>query len=174
MEELPPTNPAQRVVDAENIWILDSILKDVIKRGTGRRARALERGDLAGKTGTTNDQKDGWFSGYNGRVVATVWVGFDKEAPMGKRETGARAALPAWIDYMRVALRDTKETQVARPTGLITIRIDPDTGLHVGADHPGAIFESFREGSVPDRANRSTENASGEVVSGCAAPEHLF
>lgn len=174
MEEFLPNKAAPRVVAAENAWIIDSMLKDVIKRGTGRRARVLGRGDLAGKTGTTNDQKDAWFSGYNGRVAATVWVGFDREAPMGRRETGARAALPAWIDYMRVALQGTNETELPRPPGLVTVRIDSDTGLLASADHPDAIFESFPEGSVPARADNSLEDLGSDAVREDTGREHLF
>ena len=174
MERLPPRRSAPRIVDAENVWIMNSILQDVIKRGTGRKAGVLAREDLAGKTGTTNDQKDAWFSGYNGRVVTTVWVGFDRVAPLGKRETGARAALPAWIDYMRAALDGIPETQMARPPGLITVRIDPDTGLLAGANHPNAIFESFREGSVPPRGGCSGTDGSQKATQRDIIPEHLF
>ncbi len=174
MEQLPPNRSAPRIIDAENVWIMNSILQDVIKRGTGRKARVLAREDLAGKTGTTNDQKDAWFSGYNGHVVTTVWVGFDHVAPLGKRETGARAALPAWIDYMRAALENIPETQMVRPPGLITVRIDPDTGLLAGADHPNAIFESFREGSVPPRGDRTGTDRSKQATQRDVIPEHLF
>ena len=174
MERLPPHRSAPRTVDAENVWIMNSILQDVIQRGTGRKARVLARKDLAGKTGTTNDQKDAWFSGYNGRVVTTVWVGFDRVAPLGKRETGARAALPAWIDYMRVALDGIPETQMARPPGLITVRIDPDTGLLAGANHPNAIFESFREGSVPPRGDGFGADGSKRATQRDIIPEYLF
>ena len=97
-------NPAKRVLDPRNAWIMHSMMSDVIKIGTGRRARELKRHDLAGKTGTTNDQKDAWFSGFNGDIVTTVWVGFDDSKPLGRSESGSSAALPMWIDYMRSAL----------------------------------------------------------------------
>ena len=173
MEALPPKNRAPRVVGADNAWIMNSIMQDVIKRGTGQRARALKRKDLAGKTGTTNDQKDAWFSGFNRNIVTTAWVGFDQVASLGQRETGAQAALPMWIDYMRVALEGQPETQLERPPGVITVRIDPDTGSLAGADNPNAIFESFREGSVPPRAHkpgsRGPYGSNPDVV-----PEQLF
>ena len=172
MDRLPPSNSAARVLDAENAWIMNSMMLDVIKRGTGRRARRLGRKDLAGKTGTTNDQKDAWFSGFNGRVVTTVWVGFDRVAPLGKRETGARAALPAWMDYMRVALDRIPETRMIQPAGLITVRIDPDTGLLAGADHPDAIFESFRPGYLPPRGDSLDSGFSPEKRD--IIPEQLF
>ena len=169
MEALPPRNRAPRVIGADNAWIMNSILQDVIKRGTGQRARALKRKDLAGKTGTTNDQKDAWFSGFNRHIVTTVWVGFDQVAPLGRRETGAQAALPMWIDYMRVALEGQPETQLERPPGVITVRIDPDTGRLAGADNPNAIFESFREGSVPAPGSGRPYGSDPDVV-----PEQLF
>ena len=143
--------PAPRVVDEANVWIMNSMMQDVIRLGTGRRARALGRSDLAGKTGTTNDQKDAWFSGFNQHLVTTVWVGFDQSYPLGRSETGAVAALPMWIDFMRVALEGVPETRLAQPAGLVTVRIDPNTGLIADADSPGAIFESFRSDQVPKR-----------------------
>ncbi|MGJ8664494.1 MAG: penicillin-binding protein 1A, partial [Marinicella sp.] len=92
--------PAPQVIPPENQFIIESFMQDVIKRGTGTKALALERGDLAGKTGTTNDQMDAWFNGYQRNVVTNVWVGFDTPQPMGRGEVGGRVALPIWIDYM--------------------------------------------------------------------------
>ncbi len=140
---------APRVVPARDVWILDSILRDVITRGTGRRATALGRKDLAGKTGTTNDQRDAWFSGFVPRLVTTTWIGFDQLAPLGRRETGAKAALPIWLKYMRVALQGIPEEIPPRPEGLVTVRIDPDTGALAEAGSPGAIFETFRVEHAP-------------------------
>ncbi len=149
LAESGQVRPAPRVLDAGNAWIMNSMMRDVIKIGTGRRALQLKREDLAGKTGTTNDQKDAWFSGFNGETVTTVWVGFDDSKPLGKRETGASAALPMWIDYMRVALAGTPESVMERPPGVVTVKIDPTTGLLASADDPNAVFESFRESNVP-------------------------
>lgn len=149
MQQSVPANVAPRVVDADNVYIMNSILQDVIKRGTATRARELQRQDLAGKTGTTNDQKDAWFSGFNARNATTVWVGFDRVAPLGKRETGAQAALPVWMDYMRVALADIPEIELEQPSGVVTVRIDPNTGRLTGANNRGAIFESFRAADTP-------------------------
>ena len=101
--EGPP--PAPRVMDERVNFIIDSILKDVITRGTGRRALVLERSDIAGKTGTTNGPMDAWFSGYNPDVVTSTWVGFDNYTPLGRREFGGTAALPIWIEFMRAALQ---------------------------------------------------------------------
>jgi penicillin-binding protein 1A len=129
-----------------------SMMQDVIRTGTARKAQILERTDLAGKTGTTNDQHDAWFSGYNPDVVATVWVGFERHKPLGNRETGGKAALPIWIDYMRVALMDRPDHNLKSPEGMVTVRIDPKTGLLAGTDNPHAIFETFRMEDVPERS----------------------
>jgi penicillin-binding protein 1A len=147
--DLSSVQLAPRVVTAETAWLMQSILRDVIKRGTGRRALVLKRADLAGKTGTTNDQHDAWFSGFNSEYVATAWVGFDKLAPMGRRETGGRAALPVWIDFMRVALDGVPETIAKQPEGLVSVRIDSRTGQLADADDPDAIFEYFHADRTP-------------------------
>jgi penicillin-binding protein 1A len=147
--EARPERPAPRVITAENAWLMHSILRDVIQRGTGRRARSLGRDDLAGKTGTTNDQHDAWFSRFNQDVVATAWVDFDQLAPLGRRETGARAALPMWIDFMRVALDGLPERLPRQPEGLVSVRIDPRTGKLAEAGDPDAIFEYFHADRAP-------------------------
>lgn len=144
-----PERYAPRVVEKRNIWLMNSITQDVIKYGTGRRALSLKRNDLSGKTGTTNDQRDAWFSGFNGDVVAIVWTGFDKFSPLGRRETGASAALPMWIDYMRVALDGMPEKVVPKPTGLVSVRINPITGKATSSANPDGIFETFRVENAP-------------------------
>ena len=143
-----------RVVDAKNIWIMNTITQDVIKYGTGRRALELQRSDLSGKTGTTNDQHDAWFSGFNSNIVTVSWVGFDKFKPLGARETGGRAALPMWIDYMREALKGTPLSIMQRPKGLVTVRIDSKNGEVTNADNPDAIFEVFRLDNAPKSLNK--------------------
>lgn len=148
-EETPKTLYAPRVVNPQNIWIMNSITRNVIKNGTGRRALQLKRNDLSGKTGTTNDQHDAWFSGFNSEVVAICWVGFDQFKPLGSRETGASAALPMWIDYMRIALEGIPESIMERPDGLVNVRIDPETGQLANASNPNAIFEVFRIENAP-------------------------
>ncbi|EKF76114.1 penicillin-binding protein [Alcanivorax hongdengensis A-11-3] len=146
----PPPVVAPRVVDARIVWLMDSIMKDVIKRGTGTRARVLGRDDLAGKTGTTNDQVDAWFSGFSPDLVATVWVGFDTPSTLGWGEYGGRAALPIWIDYMGPALKGVPEHDLPQPEGITAVRIDPDSGLRARANNPNAILEYFRNDDVPD------------------------
>ncbi len=141
---------APRVMDERVNFIVDSILQDVIRKGTGRRALVLERKDIAGKTGTTNGPMDAWFSGYNPRVVTTTWVGFDNYTPLGRREFGGTAALPIWINYMREALAGLPDEPRRLPAGISHVRIDPETGLLAGADQRNAIFEYFRVEHLPD------------------------
>ena len=117
---------AVRAISAQNAWIMNSMLQEVIRSGTARAAKVLERHDLAGKTGTTNDHKDAWFSGYTRRLVASVWVGFDESTSLGPKETGARVALPVWIRFMKRALHGVPESPVPEPPGLVTVRIDRD------------------------------------------------
>ena len=163
---------APRVIDARNAWLMYSLMRDVIRRGTGRKARALERDDIAGKTGTTNDQHDAWFSGFSPGLVATAWIGFDKFRPLGQRETGARAALPMWIAYMKEALQGVRQREIQPPEGIVTVRIDPETGELAGASHEGGVFESFRTERVPN--NRIAERTTGEEPGGATVQEKLF
>jgi len=162
---------APRVLEARNAWLMYSLMRDVIRRGTGRKARVLERGDIAGKTGTTNDQYDAWFSGFSPDLVATAWIGFDEFRPLGRRETGARAALPMWIAYMREALQGTPERHPEPPEGIVTVRIDPETGESAGASHEGAVFESFREERAPPPA---AEHLAGGGSGDATVTEKLF
>jgi penicillin-binding protein 1A len=146
----PPAAP--RIMDPRVNYIIDSILKDVITKGTGRKALVLKRSDIAGKTGTTNGPMDVWFSGYNSDVVTSTWVGFDGYTPLGRREFGGTAALPIWIDFMREALRDSPVKQRPLPPGLVSVRIDPDTGLLARPGQANAIFEYFLQENVPSGA----------------------
>lgn len=130
-------------------------MEDVIKRGTGKAAyRTLKRKDLAGKTGTSSDQKDAWFVGYNQNIVAAAWVGFDD--PKTTNEFGAQAALPIWIDFMKGALKGTAETSLPRPPGIITVRIDPITGMQVSSDVKNSIFELYQQDHLPAVESSST------------------
>jgi penicillin-binding protein 1A len=157
-DESTITNHAPRVINPQNIWIMNSITRDVIQRGTGRRALVLGRKDLSGKTGTTNDQHDAWFSGFNTNIATVTWVGFDKFLPLGSRETGARAALPMWIDYMRTALEGMPESVMERPSGLVNVRIDPATGKLASSSNQDAIFEVFRPGHVPQEITENKDS----------------
>jgi penicillin-binding protein 1A len=153
--QMQPLSLAEAVITPQNAWLMDSMMRDVIQRGTGQRARALGRSDLGGKTGTTNDQKDAWFCGYNPSLVAVSWVGFDQLEPLGRGETGGRAALPMWMSYMGEALKGSPVVNRRQPEGLVTVRIDPQSGLLARSGQPDGIFESFRADSVP------TETAGG-------------
>ena len=145
-----PAPAAPRVVESRNAYLIADMMRDVIRRGTGRRAMVLGRKDLSGKTGTTNDGVDVWFSGYNSRLVATTWVGFDNPRPLGVGEEGARTALPMWLDFMQVALRGMPESRLPAPDGLITVRISPDNGCLARAGDPRAIFEIVPREKIPD------------------------
>ena len=167
----PAIRVAERLADEHAVFILHSMLKDVIKRGTGTGARVLERDDLGGKTGTTNEQKDAWFSGFNHRIATTAWVGFDQPATLGYREFGGTAALPIWVDYMREALDGTPPANMARPDGIVEVKIDPDSGERAAPEQENAISEIFRADNVP-------EETAGNGLSGGSEdanlPRNLF
>lgn len=166
---------AKRVLSKENAYQMVSMMQDVIQRGTGVKAREIGRSDLAGKTGTTNEQHDAWFSGFNGDFVATAWVGFDQNKPLGRREVGGVAALPIWIEFIRSALDGKPENSLKRPEGIVTLRIDPRTGLLVDQDSNQGIEETFREEYMPtlsaDSNNQATYQQGGEEIE---IPEQLF
>jgi penicillin-binding protein 1A len=168
----PPRAP--RVMDERVAFIIDSILQDVITRGTGRRARVLERSDIAGKTGTTNGPMDAWFSGYNPDLVTTTWVGFDNYTPLGRREFGGTASLPIWIDFMRVALSDKPVRERPVPPGIVHVRIDPDTGELAASGQRNAIFEYFRVENAPKKAARTNRPANGATSDGDELLRDIF
>jgi penicillin-binding protein 1A len=139
---------APRVIDARNAFIMNSMMKDVVRRGTATRALQLGRNDLAGKTGTTNDHFDAWFAGYNPNQVAIAWIGYDKPRALGGSETGGAAALPIWIKYMATALRGVPEVEQVVPDGIMALRIDPATGMRADNDENG-IYEYFYHENPP-------------------------
>jgi len=151
---------AEQIMDERVAYIIDSILKDVIQKGTGRKAKVLKRSDIAGKTGTTNGPTDAWFSGYNKDIAVSSWLGFDQNNLLGRKEYGGSAALPIWIDYMRTALKDSPDLPRPTPKGIVTTRIDPDTGLLARPGQRNAIFEVFRSEYAP------TETAGAKDPSG--------
>ena len=169
----PAPRYAERVVSYDNVYLMTSMMQDVIKRGTGRRALSLGRNDLAGKTGTTNDQRDAWFCGFNAQLVTTVWVGFDQVQPLGNRETGSRAALPMWVSYMETALKGVPAATLPQPPGLVTVRIDAKTGLRLPPGQAGGLFEMFRPGKVPERYSEPTRSQTAETP-GQETAEPLF
>jgi penicillin-binding protein 1A len=140
---------AQQVITPQNAYLVRSMMMDVVRRGTGVRAMQLGRKDLAGKTGTTNEQRDAWFSGYNDHLVTSVWVGFDNHEPLGRRELGGRAALPVWMEYMAAALEGLEDKPPVMPEGLAQAKIDPETGMLARLDNQDAIMEIFQAGRLP-------------------------
>jgi len=127
-QPVPAGDPNLRVIDPRNAFLMDSMLHDVVRRGTAARANSMGRKDLAGKTGTTNDLVDAWFTGYQPGIVAVTWVGFDQPKKLGGNETGAVAALPIWIDYMAKALQDVPEVFMPVPTGIVTASVSENAG----------------------------------------------
>jgi len=149
IQNKPETILAKRVISKENRFIMYSMMQDVIQLGTARKARVLKRKDLAGKTGTTNDQRDAWFNGYNQSIVTNTWVGFDDNSKLGRGEVGGRAALPAWIRYMREALKEMPDNSPEIPESMVTVKIDPKTGLRAPVGMDKTIFEIFRSDHIP-------------------------
>ena len=165
---------APRVLDARIVYLIGSLLHDVVRRGTGHDAMVLKRNDLAGKTGSTNDHRDAWFSGYNDALVASVWVGFDDFSSLGRSngvgEFGAQAALPMWIQYMRETLKGVPEKPFEMPAGITTARIDPATGQLApsgdAAEHARSV-QGRRRRASGQRAEQSDrtgkESAAGRL-----------
>jgi penicillin-binding protein 1A len=141
---------AQRVIDIRNAYVMFSMMQDVIRGGTGARAMQLGRNDLAGKTGTTNDQMDAWFAGFQRRLTSVVWVGFDLPRSLGPNETGAVAALPIWIDYMGNVLGAIPEETPLVPEGVVAARINPETGLRDPSGESGLVEYFFHENLPPE------------------------
>ncbi len=141
---------AERVIDARNAFIMSSIMRDVVRGGTAARAMKLGRNDLAGKTGTTNEFVDAWFCGYNPELVAVAWIGFDTPRTLGRNETGAQAALPIWMSYMGAALKGAPEPAFVPPNGVITMRVNPDTGLRIAEAQAGIADYFYQEFLPPE------------------------
>ena len=181
LDLFPPLTRAARVISAQNAYLISDMMRDVVRRGTGRRAYTeLQREDLAGKTGTSNDRRDAWFSGFNADMVATAWVGFDQDRSLGNREEGGRTALPVWINFMATALQGVPTHVLDRPTGLVDVRIDRGTGLAVGATARNSIFEKFRIDEVPpqqdpqDRYEPQLNGSLGDETDAGDPQERLF
>ncbi len=139
---------AERVLDPRNAFIMTSLMRDVVRYGTGAKAMALGRQDLAGKTGTTNDHVDAWFCGFQSQLVAVAWIGFDTPANIGNNETGGVAALPLWMGYMGKMLKGVPETELTPPDGIVAVNINPNTGLRE-RDGSGKTTEFFYQESQP-------------------------
>jgi len=149
-----PPDDSQRVIEARNAFVMDSLLQEVARSGTAARAQAtLKRPDLYGKTGTTNESKDAWFSGYNADYVTTVWTGFDQPESLGRREYGGTVALPIWMNYMSAALKDKPPHVQPEPEGILSLRVDPVSGRAASPSTPGAYFELFKSEDTPPSVN---------------------
>jgi penicillin-binding protein 1A len=139
---------AERVLDERNAFLMTQLMRDVVRFGTAAKAMALGRQDLAGKTGTTNDHIDAWFAGFQQKLVAISWIGFDTPTNLGNNETGSQAALPMWMAYAAKALKGVPETEFTPPAGVVAVNINPATGLR----EPGGLgrtLEYFYQESQP-------------------------
>lgn len=150
--------PAEQVLDPVNAFLITNMMKGVIEHGTGRRARALRR-PAAGKTGTTNKQVDAWFIGYTPQILTGVWSGRDTPTPMGRSETGARAALPSWLEAMQGFHKGKKKKDFMPPDGIEWAVIDPETGLLPGPDTESIFLEAFRAGTAPTEESPATKKS---------------
>lgn len=143
-------NIAPQAITLQNAFLVQDMMRDVVRRGTGRRALVLGRKDLSGKTGTSNDRRDAWFGGFNADLATIVWVGYDDDLPLGPGEEGSRTALPIWIEFIRIALAGVPENQMPMPEGIVSVLIDRDTGCPARAGQDNTTFEVFREKHVPE------------------------
>ena len=163
---IPTANLAPQVIRPQVAYLLADMMTDVIRRGTGVAARVLNRDDIAGKTGTTNDAHDAWFNGFNGDLVTTVWTGFDQDRTLGEGEQGAHVALPIWIFYEHEALAGAPRHGVPVPDGIVTVRISPESGLLASAENPNGIMEKFIEGNLPKTEIYEGPNAQNPLTDG--------
>jgi len=173
VEASPPESDESQGISPQNAFLMTSILQQVIQSGTGRRALQLNRSDLAGKTGTTNDFRDAWFSGFSPDVMTTVFVGFDEPAHLGRRESGATAALPIWVDYMGQVLQDFPEQAQAIPENITTRFVNRETGEATSSDDPEGYWEYYLAGTEPDNPAGTAKPGSGSGSTGSVS-ESLF
>jgi penicillin-binding protein 1A len=150
-------NPAPRVISAQIDFLMTSLLRDVVNRGTATRAKQLGRSDLAGKTGTTNDQRDAWFNGFTPDIAASAWIGFDNSHSLGKGETGGKAALPIWISFMKTALEGIPEAPLTPPPGIVQAYINPADGLLLDENDGRGLWEYFTAETVPTKYSAPQE-----------------
>ena len=168
-----PASLAPRVISAEVAFLMNAALKEVVQRGTAHAARALNRQDIAGKTGTTNDQVDAWFAGFNPDLVVTTWVGYDN--PQSLHEYAANLALPMWIDFMKVALHKQPEKTITQPASIVALRIDPASGLLAKPNQTNAVNEYFCEQDVPvEEESSPMTSTQNNSASDTSAQESLF
>lgn len=147
--DISTENPAPRVISKQVHFLMNSLLRDVVQNGTATMAKQLGRDDIAGKTGTTNEQRDAWFNGFTPDIVASAWVGFDNLQPLGKGETGGKTALPMWIEFMKTALENVPEKPLLPPEGIIQAYINPSDGLLLEQNNKNGVWEYFTEENAP-------------------------
>ena len=172
VKQLPPISVAPQVITPQNAYLITQVLHDVIQYGTARRAKILNRTDLAGKTGTTNNQLDAWFSGFNSNLETTVWVGYDNLRSL--HEYSAQVALPIWIQFMQCTLQGQPETPLPQPPGMVMVRFDPHTGLLASPNQPDAKFEIFRERYAPTKFSIDSPDNAGWSSDSDSDDQHLF
>ena len=148
IEECQPA--AERVISEETAYVMTDLLKAVIQEGTGWRAKALKR-PAAGKTGTTNDMRDAWFLGFTPQLAVGAWVGYDDRGPMGKGETGSRAACPMWLYFLEEVLKDKPVNDFTVPEGVVFAKIDASTGFLASPHSRQTVFQAFKEGQEPKK-----------------------
>ncbi|MDA8192253.1 MAG: penicillin-binding transpeptidase domain-containing protein, partial [Gammaproteobacteria bacterium] len=145
---------AVQAISPQNAFIMTSMMQSVIRSGTGQLALSLKRIDIAGKTGTSNHERNAWFSGFSPYLETTVWVGFPVPKSLGHYEVGAHAALPIWVQYMGAALAGRPDTPFPRPRGIVTAIINRHTGLPCSKTNPAAMREYFIKGTVPKKGGQ--------------------
>jgi penicillin-binding protein 1A len=187
-DDVPATNPrvaaagnveprAPQVISPANAFVMTDMMTDVIQRGTAQRAAiALNRKDIAGKTGTTSDRRDTWFVGFNADIAAAVWLGFDQERSLGENEEGGKTALPMWIYFMQEALHDKPEHRQPEPPGVVRMWVSRESGAPSRAGAPGALFETFLEQYAPQAgmANLGDDGVGAETVEPAATDDSIF
>jgi penicillin-binding protein 1A len=166
---LPALAPDRAVLGSDEAYLTTSLLRSVIEKGTGRAAQSLGRA-AAGKTGTTNDAKDAWFVGYTPDYVAAVWIGYDDALPLGDKESGAKTALPAWVEFMKVAHEGRPKTGFARAPGVLSVAIDPSTGLLPPPGIPETATEEFLAGTEPTETSPVAADADAGAPPPAAEP----
>jgi penicillin-binding protein 1A len=168
---------APQAISPANAFVMTDMMTDVIQRGTAQRAAAaLNRKDIAGKTGTTSDRRDTWFVGFNADIAAAVWLGFDQERSLGENEEGGKTALPMWIYFMQEALRDKPEHRQPEPPGVVRMWVSRESGAPMRAGAPGALFETFLEQYAPQpgMGGFGDDGVGAETVAPAAGDESIF
>jgi penicillin-binding protein 1A len=168
---------APQAISAANAFVMTDMMTDVIQRGTAQRAaNALNRKDIAGKTGTTSDRRDTWFVGFNADYAAAAWVGFDQERSLGENEEGGKTALPMWIYFMQEALRDRPEHRQPEPPGVVRMWVSRETGAPSRAGAPGALFEAFLEAYAPQpgMGGIGDDEVGAETIDSTAGDDSIF